>query len=316
MKKTPITLITGFLGSGKTTLVNHLLSSSTEKIAIIVNEFGEVGIDDQLILRTDKDIMELTTGSICCAAKNDTLQVFETLLERKGGDFSRVILETTGLANPAPLIRAFQQKKVLVESFFIESVVTVIDSMHALEQFGDRPEMSQQIVFADIVLINKIESTPPEVLLLIETQVRRINPLARQFRVSYSKIDADLLFDPSLFEEERPLVTSDAKDDHHEHDGEVESMVLRVAEPLDLNKVAGWIGRELLLDGDKLLRYKGILLIDGMLERFVFQGVHHEFENRKDRLWKEGENKQSEVVLIGKNLDRTRLKESFEACRA
>lgn len=317
MNKIPITLITGFLGSGKTTLVNHLLTHSTEKIAVVVNEFGSVGIDDQLILRSDNDVMELTTGSICCAAKNDTLHVLETLIDRQDtASFVRVILETTGLANPAPLLRSFAEKPLLAKRYHIESVVVVVDALHAPEQLLSRPEMARQLAFADIVLVNKSEAVEGNMIIFLEAEIRRINPLARIYRTSYGNIPLESILDASLFEEDRPLtaLATDAAE-HHGHDEEITSIILRAKRPLVLEKVATWIGEELLLEGENLLRYKGILWIYGMDERFVFQGVHHAFENRKDRRWEQTDERRSEVVLIGKNLAKDRLESSFLACQ-
>lgn len=314
--KIPVILLTGFLGAGKTTLLNRLLSANNgEKIAVIVNEFGEIGIDERLIVRTNEEVIELANGSICCALKSDTVQVLEKLLQasESGEPFQRVIIETTGLANPTSIIRAFFDRPMLATRFALDSVVTVVDSAHILAQLENTPEARTQIAVADIILLNKTDLVDASELTRLMEVIRGINKSAKIITTHESGVDARTIFSHDPFERMENAIL-DAH--HHNHDDGIHSIALTENAPLDLDKVARFIGEHILLNGEKLLRYKGILQIKGMPERFVFQGVHMHFENRKDRLWGESETRTSEVVIIGKDLPELELREAFKNCVA
>ena len=308
-KKIPVLLITGFLGAGKTTLLNHLLTQlSDEKVAVLVNEFGEVGIDDKLLLRTDEEILEMNNGAICCAVRNDTVKVLLRLTERKDLVFDRVIIETTGLANPVPLARLFLDKPMLAEKYSIEAIVTLVDASQVVRQLRDTPEVKTQIATADVVLLNKIDLVDERALAVAKHSIRRVNPLAVIHETTRSELTLETLVEASR--EQVFLNAHTHEDDHHDHDDGVESFVLTADTPLDLEKVGRWIGEFILLNSEKLMRYKGFLDIKGMEERFVFQGVHEHFENRRDREWGDQE-RVSQVVVIGKDLDRDAFETSF-----
>lgn len=321
--KTPVTLITGFLGAGKTTLVNALLRQTREKIILIINEFGDISIDDRLISTETEEMIQLASGSICCAVKDDLIQVLTSLMDtgtEKAKTFDRIIIETTGLADPVPLVEAFAKKPGLYTRYMTPTVITVIDAFHIAEQLQSNEEAIPQIAMADTVLINKIDLVPS--VEDIELLVRRINPFARILTSQHSEISVDVLLDTDwsreAVENRQTALGSDLHEsgghEAHIHSSNIETFVLRENRPLDLQRIGLFIAEHILLHAERYIRYKGILYINGMEERFVFQGVHMQFENRRDRPWHEGEERVSEVVIIGKDLDRDRLKEAFSKC--
>ena len=308
-QKIPVTLITGFLGAGKTTLLNNLLTEfHDEKIAVIVNEFGEVGIDDKLLLRTDEEIIEMNNGSICCAVRTDTVKVLLKLTERKDLKFDRVIIETTGLANPIPIARAFLDKPGLSSRYKIEAIITLVDASQIGQQLKSTSEAKAQIASADIVLLNKTDLADERTIAMAKHDIKRINPLATIHLTTKSDLNLETILKAQHNQTFIQEYTDE--DTEHEHNDEVTSFVLTSDKPLDLNKVSHWIGEFIMLNSQQLLRYKGILDIQGSDERFVFQGVHEHFENRKDRAWGD-EPRLSQVVIIGKNLDRESFEKSF-----
>lgn len=310
----PVLLVTGFLGAGKTTLLNHLLHHTDKKIALIVNEFGAVSIDDKILDASGAEqIIELPNGALCCASHGDTEQVLTQLMEEKF-EVDYVIIETTGLANPVPIAKSFLDRPSLKNRYTLDRIITVVDSSRILDQISTTHEAKIQIAVADVVLLNKTDLTDPRNLAATKMRIRSINPLANLIESEHSKI--------TLTE----LLAGDAKqgyfeavpqeDGSHDHDSELSHVVLTNSHALNLDNVLRWIGESLLLNSANLPRYKGILWIDGMDERFVFQGVHEHFENTKDRLWKDGEVKQSQVVVIGKELDQTKLQAEFDQLAA
>lgn len=306
-KKIPVTILTGFLGAGKTTLLNHLISQTKhERVALIINEFGEVGIDDKLILRTEEEIIELNNGVICCAFKTDTTKSLLKLVENKGLQFDRVIIELSGVANPIPLARLLLSKPELIERYTLSGIVTVVDAGRIASQLQSHPEAKEQIAAADVILLNKIDLAEARTLGAAKMAIRNINPIAAVHEVTRGEITVDALFQAF----EHTFVTEHTHSDDHHHDSELASMVLEASKPLDLQKVSQWIG-ELLLNHENLVRYKGLLDIAGFNERFVFQGVHELFENRKDRPWAASDDRKSQVVLIGRNLNKQELQDSF-----
>lgn len=311
MNKIPVLLITGFLGAGKTTLVNALLKQTQEKVALIINEFGDISIDDRLITQETEEMIQLASGSICCAVKDDLMKVLASLLTG-GRSFDRVIIETTGLADPVPLMEAFTKRPMLYERYEVPQVVTVVDAFHIAEQLQMHEEAVPQIAVADIVLINKADLVAD--VDDIEALIVRINPIARIVTATQSRVPVDQLLNAPPID--RPLTPHGTEGVHeeHVHSSNIETFVLREARPLNLQKVALFIAERILLEADNFMRYKGILNIDGMDERFIFQGLHTQFENRKDRPWYKDEERLSEVVIIGRDLHRERLQAAFSEC--
>lgn len=306
----PVTIITGFLGAGKTTLVNHILTQQTGKrFAVIVNEFGDLSIDDKYILRTDEEVMELANGSICCAVKNDTVKVLTRLAENKD-NFDHVLIEMTGLGNPVPVARAFFDKAFLRSAYRIDAIVCLVNANRILEQLQSRPEAKEQIAAADVILLNKVDLVDASQVLQIKQRLRSITPIATVYETDHSSVDIARILEQN-FEQDFVQKLTDASH-HHDHDDDIQSFVLENDQPLDLDRVTTWIGEFILLNSQDLLRYKGLLAIEGMDERFIFQGVHEHFENRKDRPWGD-DARISQVVVIGRNLDEQAWKDSFAA---
>lgn len=312
MDKIPVTLITGFLGAGKTTLLNNLLSQNDEDVAVIVNEFGEVSIDDKLLIRSDEEIMELTTGSICCAVKDDAVKTLMTLADHPR-KFKRVFIETTGLASPRPLLQSFVDRPSLAAKYEVQNVITVVDGYHVTQQLASTAEAKSQIALADLILVNKTDLIDESIKEEIEDMIKRLNPLAEILFTQNSEVDLDKVISGR---ERAEIKIESHGHDHgaHSHDSGVMSVSLQVKDPLDLNKFSTWIAMNIILNHEKMLRYKGIVNIDGYDERFVFQGLHSHFKNEMDRAWAADEPRQTDIVLIGEDLDRSALQESLEKC--
>lgn len=316
MKKTPITLLTGFLGAGKTTLLNRILTQNHgEKIAVIVNEFGDIGIDDKLIKRNANGIVELENGCLCCSVKDSTLGTMMKLIDDRKDvqDFDRMIIETTGIANPVPFVRAFLSKPALKKYYRLDGVVTVVDAAHILIQLKEMKEARDQIAIADVILLNKIDLVSEEGIEMVTNELRTRNPAATIVETERSNVDIATILDIDAFN----MDTLDVDDSHEHGHGksgeEVGSIILREQRPLRMEKVVRWIGEALMLNSQDLLRYKGILNIAGRENRLVFQGVHAHFENTDGEPWGE-EERVSEVVLIGRDLEEDFYRRTFAEC--
>ncbi|WP_035532190.1 CobW family GTP-binding protein [Halobacillus kuroshimensis] len=314
----PVTIVTGYLGAGKTTFLNHILNQTEEKVALIVNEFGDIGIDAQLIEQTTEEIIEINSGCICCNVRKDivdTLSMLAISREEKMIEFDRIIIETTGLADPAPVVQTFLMDKEMVEDYYIDAVCTLVDARHISNHLDQQGEAINQIAFADVILVNKVDLITQDQLTDLRNRLESINPTASQKICENSRIPLSDVLDIRSFDlQEKIKINPDfLNNHHHHHDDEISSLSLREERPLDMKKLNLWLSFLVQVQGERLYRYKGVLNIDGVDHRFVFQGVHMLFAGEEAALWGD-DDRVSELVFIGRNLDKKILTEQFEQC--
>ncbi len=321
--KVPVTILTGYLGAGKTTLLNRILTEKhNQKIAVIVNEYGEVGIDNQLVIDADEEILEMNNGCICCTVRGDLIRILNTLvfsMEQGKVKFNRVLIETTGLADPAPVAQTFFMDKHLSEKFEVDSIVTVVDSKHITKHLDNYDEAQEQIAFGDVIILNKTDLISSDDLNSLEQRINQMNPTAKRLYAQNCSIDLNEILGIHTFDVDRKIEIDPhflEEQHHHHHDDKVSSIAFREEKPLDLDKVNHWMSYLVQEKGEDLLRYKGVLYIKGMKERIVFQGLHMLFSGRPDRRWKESERKITELVFIGKDLNKEELEKQFKNCIA
>lgn len=351
----PVTVLTGYLGAGKTTLLNHLLTQKHGyKCAIIINEFGAISIDNQLVVGADEEILELNNGCLCCRVRGDLIKTLSELLIKKRKRFDYVIIETTGLADPSPIAHTFMASE-LSQQLRLDGIVTVVDARHLEKELNDGPEPKAQIAFADVILLNKTDLVSPEELARIESRIRSMNALAKIHRTQKSQIEVGKILNVKARELSAPLPElMDEKHEHHHHghdhecgehcdhdhdhkhehkcdehcdhdhgheghhqhhhDESVKSFYIEEDRPLDLPKLEKWLSELLNSLGENIYRSKGVLYIKGMPKRVVFQGVQMMLDSAPDRFWNPGEQKKSQLVFIGKELDEKKIREGFEQC--
>ncbi|MBZ9813015.1 MULTISPECIES: CobW family GTP-binding protein [unclassified Mesorhizobium] len=332
----PVTVLTGYLGAGKTTLLNRILSESHGKrYAVIVNEFGEIGIDNDLIVESDEEIYEMNNGCVCCTVRGDLIRVVEGLM-RRPGRFDAIVVETTGLADPVPVAQTFFMDDDVRTKTKLDAVVALVDAKHLPLRLKDSKEAEDQIAFADVVVLNKTDLVTPDELEKVEATIRAINPAAKIHRTQRSGVALDEVLDRGAFDLSRALendphfLDAHDHDHHHDHDGHdhhhhdhasdihdvtVKSVSLRGGE-MDPKKFFPWIEKVTQMEGPNILRLKGIIALKGDEDRYVLQGVHMILEGDHQRAWKDGEKHESRLVFIGRDLDAERLRKSFEACQA
>jgi len=341
--KLPVTVLTGYLGAGKTTLLNRILSEQHgHKYAVIVNEFGEVGIDNDLIVGADEEIFEMNNGCVCCTVRGDLVRIIDGLMRRKG-KFDAIILETTGLADPAPVAQTFFIDDNIGRKAKLDAVVAVADAKWLKDRLKDAPEAKNQIAFADIILLNKTDLVASDELGELEARIRGINPYAKLHKTQRCNIALPEVLGRNAFDLDRildiePEFLADAThhhqdhDHHHEHedghhhhhggglkhyhDEEMQSVSLKTVDPIDPDKFFPWVQDLVQKEGPNILRCKGILSFKDDDERFVFQGVHMILDGDHQRPWQPGEKRESRIIFIGRNLPEAKIREGFAACVA
>ena len=314
----PVTVLTGYLGAGKTTLLNRILSENHgKKFAVVINEFGELGVDNDLVVDADEEVFEMNNGCICCTVRGDLIRIIGGLVKRKG-DLDGIIVETTGLADPAPVAQTFFVDEDVKARTRLEAIVTVVDAKNLPARLADSKEAEEQIAFADIVLLNKMDLVSPEEAAEVERRIRAINPQVEIRRSTKSDVPIEAVLGRDAFNLARILEREPeflSGEDEHEHDSEVQSLSFEVSRPIDPEKFNAWISGLLAQKGQDLLRTKGILHYRGDDRRFAFQAVHMMADGDFVGLWKEGDPRRSKIVFIGRNLNRPQLRRGFEACQ-
>jgi len=343
----PVTVLTGYLGAGKTTLLNRILSEPHgHKFAVIVNEFGEIGIDNDLVVGADEEVFEMNNGCVCCTVRGDLIRIIEGLL-RRAGRFDAIIVETTGLADPAPVAQTFFVDETVGRKTRLDAVVTVADAHWLEHRLRDAPEAKNQIAFADVILLNKTDLVSASALHEIEARVRALNPYATLHKTERCRVALDAVLRRNAFDLDRILDLepaflrgADRGDDHeadhdhhdfhdghssdhshasggvaHHHDEDMRSIALATERPLDPDKFFPWVQDLVAKDGPNILRAKGILAFKDDPERFVFQGVHMILDGDHQRAWREGEKRESRIVFIGRELPEERIRNGFAACQ-
>ena len=346
----PVTVLTGYLGAGKTTLLNRILTEPHgKKYAVIVNEFGEIGIDNDLIVDADEEVFEMNNGCVCCTVRGDLIRIIEGLMKRQStrnaGRFDAILVETTGLARPAPVAQTFFVDADVRAKTRLDAVVAVVDAKHVREQLRSSEEAAEQIAFADVILLNKTDLVSKDELTSIERQLREVNMTARLHRMTRGDIALDAILDLGAFDLERvseidPHFLPDHEcddacahlhdhdhghahnhDDDHHHDDHVTaagiaSVSLSTDKPINPEKLLPWLNELTQSRGPDILRLKGIFAFPDEPKRFVVQGVHMILEGDTQREWRDGEARVSRLVFIGRNLDRSELEHAFAACAA
>ena len=313
----PVTVLTGYLGAGKTTLLNRILTENHgKKYAVVINEFGELGVDNDLVVDADEEVFEMNNGCICCTVRGDLIRIVGGLMKRRG-KFDGIIIETTGLANPAPVAQTFFVDENVRTRTRLDAIVTVVDAKNLPARLVDSAEAEEQIAFADVIVLNKTDLVTPEELTAVEAQIRKINRFARIHRTTRADLPVTDILDQGAFDLQRVLAREPEflEEEHeHSHNDDVSSMSFELDGPVDPEKFNAWISALLAEKGQDLLRTKGILAYPGEDRRFAFQAVHMIADGDFIGPWPEGE-RRSKLVFIGRNLNRPQLRRGFESCQ-
>jgi G3E family GTPase len=318
----PVTILTGFLGSGKTTLLNRILKEDHgHRIAVIENEFGETGIDSEIIEKTDEQIVEMNNGCICCTVRGDLIRILGTLKEKRDEGklkFDRVVIETTGMADPGPVAQTFFTDEEIGNYYLLDSIITLVDAKHAPKQLDEFHEAQEQVGFADRILLSKTDLVSEDEAITLSKRLKKMNPRAPIKKVHFGdtpiaevldirgfNLNAILQLDPEFL-----------TDSEHQHHDEVESFVFKSDKPFDGQKLEQFLSGMIQVYGPDLLRYKGVLWMKGNPRRVVFQGVHMMMGGDMGKPWGKGEKKGSVMVFIGKKLPKDIFIAGMEECLA
>jgi G3E family GTPase len=316
----PVTVLTGFLGAGKTTLLNHILTAQHGKrVAVIENEFGEIGVDQDLVIQTEEEIFEMNNGCICCTVRGDLIRILGKLLKRKD-KFDYVLIETTGLADPGPVAQTFFSDDEMKAKLQLDAIVTVVDAKHIVQHLDEMREAKEQVAFADVILLNKTDLVAPADLEQLEHRLRNINATAPMHRCQNALVGMDKILGIKGFNLERVLEINphflEEEAHEHEHDAEIYSVGITIPGDLDETKLNNWLRDLLLHEGPDIFRMKGVLSLKGDPRRFVFQGIHMLFDGQPARPWLKNEERDNKLIFIGRNLNRERLEDGFRKCLA
>ncbi len=317
----PVTILTGFLGSGKTTLVNRILKEHHgRRIAVIENEFGEAGVDNEILLSNEgEQIVEMNNGCVCCTVRGDLIRILGELKERRDSGklaFERVIIETTGMADPGPVAQTFFIDEDIGNYYLLDSVITLVDAKHAHRQLDEFREAQEQVGFADRILLSKTDLVAEEEQIRLRKRLVQMNPRAPIDKVHFGNAPIEEILDIRGFNLNAVLELDPAflEDGEHEHDEHVSSFVFRSDRPFDGTRLEEFLSGLIQVYGPNMLRYKGVLYLKGNTNRVVFQGVHMLMGGDIGRPWGKDEKRSSTLVFIGKNLPQDLFIKGLEQC--
>jgi G3E family GTPase len=324
--RVPVTVLTGFLGAGKTTLLNRVLSETKgRRYAVIVNEYGELGIDGGLVVGADEEVFELNNGCVCCKVRGDLLRVLTGLLKRPGR-FDGILIETSGLADPAPVAQTFFADDLIRQHTRLDSIVCVADARHLVANLAGYREAAEQVALADTILLNKIDLVTAGELELARAVLAHANPQARRLESVRGQVRLDDILDHGAFDLSRLKLSDDGHDhhhdhhnghehhDHHGHTAGIDCVSFRRERPLERSRFLAWLQRLVVEQGQDLLRAKGIVNLAGADRRFVFNGVHMMMDTELTQPWEAGQDRDSRLVFIGRNLDRLEMSQGLGLC--